>query len=168
MSNLEAVRLSAQAAHFLAREAALIDRRAWPQWLALFDPDAVFWMPQRDVHGNVPDSPLDAVNLLYLEHRGALENRIARCTGGDSVANTPLPVTSHLVGSVLAEPVDGDRIVVQASFVVSATNPVRGMQQRWGRYEHLLRREGDDFRIVRKKVIALDEVFDGFIDVYLV
>ncbi len=168
MQRNDKVLMSAAVAHFLAHEADLIDRKLWSDWIELFDPQAVLWMPHRDMNGAIPDSPQDSINLFYIESRAVLENRIQRSAGGDSVANTPMPLTSHLIGSVLAARVEDDLVHASANFVVSASNPARGVQQRWGRYEYILRAEGEDFRILQKKIIALDEVFDGFLDIYLV
>lgn len=155
-------------ARFLSEEGRMIDDRRWAEWLALFDESSVFWMPARGPGGLPYPDPEDGINLLYLNGRAALENRVFRVQDGDSVANTPLPHTCHLVGSVIADALGDGTIRATASWSVVATNPARGLQQRSGHYEYLLRREGEGFRILRKKVLPIDEVFDGFIDVYLV
>jgi 3-phenylpropionate/cinnamic acid dioxygenase small subunit len=153
---------------FVAWEGRLIDERRWGEWLELFTPDATFWMPGRERDGRTVAIAEEGINLMYLKGRSALENRVQRIQDGDSVANTPLPRTCHLIGSVLAERVDEVHVRATSSWTVTASNPMRGLQQRTGHYEHLLRREGEGFRITQKKVLMIDEVFDGFIDVYLV
>jgi 3-phenylpropionate/cinnamic acid dioxygenase small subunit len=160
--------LDLEVTRFLNVEGRLLDEGRWTEWLDLFDADAVFWMPGRERDGRPVANPEDGINLLYLKGRSVLENRVRRIQDGDSVANTPLPRTCHLIGSVLAEPVDDVHVRATASWTVTATNPMRGLQQRTGHYEYLLRREGEGFRIALKKVLPIDEVFDGFIDVYLV
>jgi 3-phenylpropionate/cinnamic acid dioxygenase small subunit len=58
---------------FLLHEARLLDEGKFDEWLALFTPDARYWVPSE------PDqkSPLDTVSLIY-DDRRLLETRVRR------------------------------------------------------------------------------------------
>lgn len=161
------VALSSAVASFLYREALALDERRWDDWLALYDEDAVFWVPSYTMRGEPVSDPDLSVNLIYLPARSGLEDRIFRIRTGESAASTPLPRTCHTVGNVLAREAAGE-VAATATFQVAAWSLKRGSETRHGRYEYRLRHADDDFRIARKKVILVDEVVDGWFDVFSV
>ena len=60
----------------------------------------------------------------------------------------------------------GGAITATAAFQVAAWSFKRGPESRRGRYEYQLRREDGELRIGRKKVLLLDQVIDGWFDVF--
>ncbi len=160
--------LAARVAAFLYREALALDEQRWDDWLAMYDANAVFWVPSYTMQGALVTEPELAVNLIYIAARSGLEDRIFRIRTGASAASTPLPRTSHLVGNVLAHEEADGAVVATAAFQLSAWSLKRAAEVRSGRYEYRLRRAGDGFRIAQKKVMLTEEVVDGWFDVVTV
>lgn len=131
---------------FLFREAALLDARDYPGWLKLFTPDAVYWIP------SVADEvdPSREVSIVY-DDAQFLAERVWRLDSGLAYAQEPHSRTSHLIANIqTAERADGG-FDVRSTFLVAEFR--RGQQTLFaGRYQHHLRRDGDDFLIARKKV----------------
>ncbi len=159
--------LTPAVAGFLYREALALDERRWDDWLGLYDPDAQFWVPSYTMEGELVADPELSVNLIYIPSRSGLEDRIFRLGTGVSAASTPLPRTCHMIGNVLARE-EGGAIAATATFQVSLWSLKRGTEQRAGRYEYRLRPAEGDFRIARKKVMLVDEIVDGWFDVFSV
>ncbi len=154
-------------AAFLYREALALDEARWDDWLAMYAPDAVFWVPSYTMQGALVTDPELSVNLIYIAGRSGLEDRIFRLRSGASAASAPVPRTAHLIGSVLARE-DAGAVVATAAFQVAVWSAKRGAETRSGRYEYRLHRADGDFRIARKKVMLVDEVVDGWFDVFSV
>src|SRR3546814_12914445 len=66
------------ASDFLAREAWLLDTRAWNDWLALYAEDAVFWVPTWLDDDAVATDPYTPLSFMYVEGRRGLRERIDR------------------------------------------------------------------------------------------
>lgn len=159
----------AEAAELIHREGHLLDRARWDDWLALYAPEAVFWVPAwRDEHELVED-PATEVSLIHCAARAGLEDRVWRVRSGLSPASDPLPRTSHLIGSVIAAG-DADGILeVHASW----TCHVFDLRRRethvlFGRYEHRLARRDSGLLIVRKKVVLMNDRIPTMLDFYSV
>ena len=143
---------------FLYHEARLLDEGQLDDWLALFTPDAWYWIP---CNANDVD-PTRHVSLIY-DDRKHLEDRIWRIKSGWAHAQDPPSHTRRIVGNVEARPaeVEGE-LIVSSTFVLVELR--RGAHTLFaGRYEHRLRREGDAWRIAFKKVELLnnDEPIDS-------
>ena len=89
-----------QIADFLYREARLLDDRRWDEWLALYSPDASFWMPSWDDDDELVDDPHQHVSLIYYPNRKGLEDRVFRIKTERSGASMPEPRTSHFICNV--------------------------------------------------------------------
>lgn len=158
--------LQRQVEDVIFREALLLDRRKWDDWLELYCDDAVFWMPSWCSEDELTEDPEIELNYFYITSKGGLKDRIFRFASGDSYASAPLPVTSHVVGTVLVEQEDEAGVQVCASWICVTMDARRGPVMRGGRYEYLLRRTPAGLRIARKKIIMLDQLIDGTVDVY--
>jgi 3-phenylpropionate/cinnamic acid dioxygenase small subunit len=126
---------------FLYHEARLLDEQRYEEWLTLFTEDATYWVPleqsQKDPH--------ETSSLIY-DDRTLLELRVRQFRHPRAHARAPLPRTVHQVGNVVAR----DLIVTSALTVVEFRNET---QRLWaGLVEHQLKRNGDSFRIARKRV----------------
>jgi hypothetical protein len=77
---------------FLLHEARLLDECRFDEWLALFTPDASYWVPSE------PDqkSPLDTVSLIY-DDRRLLETRVRRLASPRIYSQEPRSRTSRVV-----------------------------------------------------------------------
>jgi len=144
---------------FIIHEARLLDERRFRDWMALFADDGTYWVPA------VPEqkSPFDQASLFY-DDRGLMKTRIERLEHPRIHVQTPPSRTAHLVGNIAIEEADG----AKGEFVVGSTVIMveyRDEAQRVfaGRQRHRLRRDGDGFRIVQKRVdlINCDSAFEA-------
>ncbi len=147
-------------------EADLLDRREWAAWIDLYTEDCVYWVPSWATEDELTEDPELEVNMIYLTGKPALEARIHRIASGQAYATTPLARTSHLVDTVRLLSDDGGAIEASAKWM-SLSNDLRwGKQIRGGWYEYRLIRDGDALRIAQKKIVLLESVIDGAIDVH--
>jgi 3-phenylpropionate/cinnamic acid dioxygenase small subunit len=144
---------------FIIHEAGLLDARRFRDWMTLFAEDGTYWVPA------VPDqkSPFDQASLFY-DDRDLMKTRIDRLEHPRIHVQTPPSRTAHLVGNVIVEETD----TAKNEYVVGSTVIMveyRDDTQRTfaGRQHHRLRREGEGFRIVQKRVdlINCDSAFDA-------
>ena len=90
-----------QARQFLFQEARYLDDKEWDSWLALYSPDAQFWMPAWDDDDKLVSDPLREISLIYYPHKGGLEDRVFRIrTERSSATSLPEPRTSHNISNV--------------------------------------------------------------------
>jgi len=144
---------------FIIHEASLLDARRFRDWMGLFADDGTYWVPA------VPDqqSPFDKASLFY-DDRELMNTRVERLEHPRIHVQTPPSRTTHLVGNVVVEDTGG----AKGEYVVDSTLIMveyRDDAQRVfaGRQRHRLRRHGDSFRIVQKRVdlINCDSAFDA-------
>jgi benzoate/toluate 1,2-dioxygenase beta subunit len=138
-------------AAFLAREARLLDENRFEEWLALFAPECVYWVP------GAPEAndPLREIAIAF-DDRRQLEGRIYRLRTGHAWSQVPPSRTSRLVSNVevfgAGEP---GLYMVRSSFL---TTEFRAGETRTlaGWCAHRLARADDDWRIVVKQVNLVD------------
>ncbi len=148
----DAARL-AEATRLLHREAKLLDADRFEDWLELFAPDGIYWIPSRPGQTD----PRGVASILY-EDREILSLRIRRLVEARAHALAPMPRTTHLVANIeLAEPPAGDdsTIRVECALVVVMH---RGEEKRIysGRCLYELRRRDGALRIASKRVDLID------------
>lgn len=139
---------------FLYREARLMDGHCFAEWLALFDDDAIYWIPS-----NRDDAdPTREVSIAYAD-RETLGLQVARLASGKVYTQDPPSRLCRTVSNVEIEDAGAGEVVVRSVFQLCE---VRAGRQRLiaGRAIHRLRRRGDELRIASKKVelLANDEV----------
>jgi len=156
-----------EASDLLNREALFLDRSEWDAWLALYCEDAVFWMPAWRDEITPTEDPDRELSLIYYQGRRNLEDRVWRIRSGFSTASTPRPRTVHLVTNVLTHEADEGCCAVTASFCTHLYDR-RGERTHafFGRYEYRLRREAEDLRIARKKILLLNDTIPAVVDIY--
>ena len=144
---------------FLFEEARLLDMRRFRDWMALFAEDGTYWVPATADQ----QSPFNQASLFY-DDRGLMKTRIDRLEHPRIHVQTPPSRTAHLVGNVIVDEADD----AKGHYVVSSTVIMveyRDDQQRIfaGRQIHTLRRNGDGFSIVQKRVnlINCDSAFEA-------
>ncbi len=135
---------------FLLREAKLLDSGEFEDWLALYAPDGIYWMPsqpdQTDAKG--------VASIMYEDH-AILAIRVRRLLEARALVLTPMPRTTHLVSNVEIAEEAGDRFVAEAAFICVEH---QGDQQRLysGRHTHHLVRQNGSFRIALKRVMLVN------------
>ncbi len=147
-------------------EADLLDRRQWARWIDLYTEDCVYWVPSWATEDELTDDPELEVNFIYLTGKPSLEARIYRIESGNSYATAPLARTSHLVDTIRLENTDGDTIEASAKWMTLSSDPRWGKQIHGGWYEYRLHRNGGTLQIAQKKIVLLENVIDGAIDVH--
>lgn len=130
---------------FLFQEAALLDARAFEDWLGLFTDDATYWIPS----GSGGLDPEREVSIVY-DRLPRLRERAWRLGSGMAWAQEPPSRTLHVVGNVIVRPAD-DGLRVSSALVVTEFRRGRQLTHA-GRCRHDLRRTGDGLRIVLKKI----------------
>lgn len=151
----------------LHREAEFVDERRWDDWLALFHPQAEYWIPAWDSDDEYTSDPQNEMSLMYYGDRTGLEDRVFRLRTGRSAASTPMPRTCHMVSNVRVAPAADGNCVVKANFVTHLFK--RNVSQSfYGRYDYLLVAQGESWCIRKKKIIVLNDLIDTVLDIYSV
>jgi 3-phenylpropionate/cinnamic acid dioxygenase small subunit len=144
---------------FLIHEAALLDARRFRDWMALFAEDGTYWVPA------VPDqqSPFDQASLFY-DDRDLMKTRVERLEHPRIHVQTPPSRTARLVGNTIVEQADeakGEYLVGSTVIMVEYRDDTQRIFA--GRQHHRLRRNGEGFSIVQKRVdlINCDGAFEA-------
>ena len=141
---------------FVFEEARLLDERRFDEWLRLFSPTGIYWLPIReDAHPNI------ATSLIYDEPLRR-EERVHRLLRTPAQAQTPPSRTLHAITNVRVESAQRD-VRVHSNQVVHELRragfgqALRGEQRAHaGHCEHVLVENAGQWRIALKKVVLLD------------
>ena len=154
-------------AELIYREAAYLDEKRWPEWLALYAEDAEFWLPAWNAEANPTSDPQAQLSLIYYNSRAGLEDRIWRIQSGKSLASDPLIRTCHMITNLrLTGAAKEGHVCVESHWQVYVYRPAqRQSSSYFGFYEHVLRRESDGLRIARKKIILLNDEIESALDI---
>lgn len=157
--------LQVEVEQFIYREAAMVDQSRWQEWLEMYTEEMVYWAPSWVNENEMTTDPETEVSIIYMNNRKELEHRIWRFTSGESPASYPLPRTNHLVTNVAITDVTGDQVTASSNWL---SQSYRDKEQfiYGGFYEHTLVRQDGEFKISKKKVVLLNDVVTGFVDVY--
>ena len=98
---------------FLLNEARLLDEARFDDWLALFQPDAWYWVPSE------PDQadPFETVSLIY-DDRRLLETRVRRLASPRMYSQEPRSRTSRMVANPSIEEANGRACTVRSKFMM--------------------------------------------------
>jgi 3-phenylpropionate/cinnamic acid dioxygenase small subunit len=144
---------------FLIHEAVLLDARRFRDWMALFAEDGTYWVPAAPNQ----ESPFDQASLFY-DDRELMKTRVERLEHPRIHVQTPPSRTAHVVGNVIVEQADeakGEYVIGSTVIMVEYRDDTQRIFA--GRQHHRLRRDGDGFRIVQKRVdlINCDAAFEA-------
>lgn len=150
---------------FLYRQAALCDAKDWDAYLALFEADSVFHLPQWISEHEYVTDPTQGLSYIYYADRSGLEDRVFRLRTGKSAASTPLPRTLHQISNVRVARADDGLLEVRAGWLTLYTR--HGVSEQFhGQVTYHLREVDGDFRIARKQVLLLNDVINSVLDFY--
>jgi 3-phenylpropionate/cinnamic acid dioxygenase small subunit len=159
--------LLTRCADLLYQEAAYLDERRWPEWLALYTEDAEFWVPAWDEDGTVTADHESQLSLIYYSDRAGLEDRVWRIQSGLSPATSPLARSCHLITNVRLTTVSESHAYVSSHWQTHVYLPEKQHAFTYfGFYEHALRVEKETLRIAKKKIILLNDVVESVLDIY--
>jgi 3-phenylpropionate/cinnamic acid dioxygenase small subunit len=142
---------------FLLHEARLLDEARFDDWLALFTPDAWYWVPSEP---DQPD-PHETVSLIY-DDRRLLETRVRRLASPRMYSQEPRSRTSRIVANVSIEEAGRGAATVRSKFVMIEFR--RDSQRLFGGTAfHRLVQTGGGLRIAWKRVnlVNCDAPMDG-------
>jgi len=143
--------LREQCRAFLDREARLLDERRFEEWLTLFTPECLYWVPgSRD--GSDPRKEV----AISFDDRRQLEGRVYRLRTGYAWSQVPPSRTARLVSNVEVFATDRDAVrMVRSNFLISEfrAGETRVLS---GWYAHRLARRVDGWRILVKQVNLID------------
>jgi 3-phenylpropionate/cinnamic acid dioxygenase small subunit len=134
---------------FIENEADLLDEQRFDAWYEQFADDGVYWAPA--VHGQ--DSWLTHVSLFY-DEKHTMKTRIQRLKHPMVHCQEPLSHCVRILSSFKFDWIagDGNEYRVRSKFIMLEDRPGEDRRFFGGRYMHTLRRDGDDLKIVLKRV----------------
>ena len=143
----------ARAEQFLFHEANLLDESRFEDWLALFEPDAYYWMPVATSETQRKRTP------SYVDdNRPELELRIRRLLEPSAHTETPRPSACRVVSNVCVD--DAAAGVVRSKLVMHEFRRRDFGRDDYrlfcGTVRHALKPDGDSFRIRWKRVDLFD------------
>lgn len=147
---------------FLYREADLLDERRYQEWLALLADDLRYWMPmRRNVKYGEGEREFtrDQTDVNWFdEGKETLTRRVRQIETGIHWAEEPVSRISHLVSNVrlieaTPSPADAYEVAVKCRFLIYRNRVETETDFMVGKREDVLRREGDEWRIARRKII---------------
>src|ERR1700686_3853702 len=144
---------------FLLHEAQLLDDGQFDDWLALFTPEAWYWVPSE------PDQvdPVETVSLIY-DDRRLLETRVRRLSSPRMYSQEPRSRTSRIIANVTLEEADSGSQACTTRSKFTMIEFRRDQQRLFGgtAFHHLVQRDGG-IQIAWKRVdlVNCDAPLDG-------
>ena len=135
---------------FLFEEARLLDAGQFEQWLKLYEPQGIYWMPSQPGQTD----PLNVASIMYEDH-AILAMRVQRLLEARALVLTPMPRTTHLVGNIEAEEADDGEFDASAAFVC-VEHQAENQRIYSGRHNYRLERHNGSFRIKLKRVALMN------------
>ena len=160
--------LTHEIAEFLYREADLLDQRKFRDWLDLLAEDIVYFMPiRRNVkfgqHAERENTRQGEGISWFDEDKWTLGKRVEQILTGVHYAEEPLSRTAHLVSnvrllSVHPDPDHATDVEVGCRFLIQQNRVEYETTTFIGQRRDVLRREGGDWRIVRREILLEQNV----------
>jgi 3-phenylpropionate/cinnamic acid dioxygenase small subunit len=156
------VLLTHEIAEFLYREAELLDERHYADWLALLADDIRYWMPMRrnvKFGEEAREFTREATDIAWFdEGKDTLTRRVMQIETGIHWAEEPQSRISHLVSNVQlveASPsvAEAREVTVRCRFLIYRNRVQTETDLLVGKREDMLRRDRDEWRITRRKII---------------
>lgn len=158
--------LHASICAFLYREARHLDDREWEPWLALYAPEAEYWMPAWDDDDKLTEDPHREISLIYYPNRNGLEDRVFRIQTERSSASMPEPRTCHMLSNVEVLDERGELVDVRYNFH-TLSHRYKATDQFFGTIFVTLQKAADgSYLILRKKIVLKDDYIRQVIDIY--
>ncbi len=136
-----------QVEQFLYRQAELLDAKQWQQYIDLFTPDGVYWVPADPAHRTWEGMP-----AIFAEDRNLMTVRMKRVLHPDAWSQRPMWATNHVVSNVVIEKATAaGELHVRSRFhmLELRRDDVRHFA---GSYRHRLKKTKDGYRIKLQRV----------------
>ena len=138
--------LQREVEQFLYHQSELLDSKNWQGYLDLFADDGLYWMPCSADQTEWENWP-----SIFIEDKALMEVRMERVTHPNAWSQAPLWATSHVVGNIVLEAVQGEEISVRSRFHMMELRR-DDVRHFGGTYRHLLVRTAAGLRIRRQRV----------------
>lgn len=135
---------------FLFREARYADDHRYEDWEALWAEDGVYWIP---ANGDDID-PERQMSIIY-DNRSRISLRVKQLLTGKRHTQEPQSRLRRVVGNVELVKLDGRELHAACNTIIFES-ALRGDVIWASRNDFLLRRDGDEFKIARKKVALVN------------
>ena len=135
---------------FLFEEARLLDAGKFAEWLKLYEPQGIYWMPSQPGQTD----PLNVASIVYEDH-AILSIRVQRLLEARALVLTPMPRTTHLVGNIEAQETESGEFTAAAAFIC-VEHQADTQKIYSGRHAYQLTPKDDSFRIKMKRVALLN------------
>lgn len=135
---------------FLFEEARLLDAGQFEEWLKLYEPQGIYWMPSQPGQTD----PLNVASIMYEDH-AILSIRVQRLLEARALVLTPMPRTTHLVSNIEAQPAGDGKFTADAAFICVEQQADR-QRIYSGRHAYQLASHNDSFRIKLKRVALMN------------
>jgi 3-phenylpropionate/cinnamic acid dioxygenase small subunit len=130
----------------LYRQAELLDRGQWAEFIELFAQDGLYWMP-----ASPEQTTGDGVPSIFYEDRDLMTVRMKRVTHPHAWSQAPDWGTNHVVSNVMIERERGNEVVVRSRFHMMEFR--RDATRHFaGSYLHRLRKTKGGWRIAQQRV----------------
>jgi 3-phenylpropionate/cinnamic acid dioxygenase small subunit len=135
----------------LEREARLLDQLRYDDWLSMYTPECIYWVPSTPHAGD----PRREIAVMF-DDRRRLEDRVYRLRTGFAWSQAPASRTVRLIGNVEAfTTANDDARMLRSNFLIS---------EFWGKETRVLAgwaghrvvRAGDGWKIQAKQVNLID------------
>lgn len=133
---------------FLFQEARLLNERRWHEWLELFTPQGMYWVPRE--HGQT--DPRQHISLFW-ENAMLREVRVRRLTNPRNWSQQPPTHSVRVLGNVMidAQSSGAGELTVHSTFQMMEWRKTEPRMYA-GTYTHTLRQAGGAFRMQCKRV----------------
>jgi len=131
---------------FLYHQADLLDSKKWQDYIDLFTPDGVYWVPADPAHKTWEGMP-----AIFAEDKNLMTVRMKRVLHPDAWSQRPNWSTNHVVSNVVIQKETKNGIEVRSRFHMMELrrDDVRHFA---GTYLHTLKKTKDGFKIKLQRV----------------
>ncbi|MCM2321439.1 MAG: anthranilate 1,2-dioxygenase small subunit [Pseudomonas sp.] len=157
--------LQYQIEQFLYAKSALCDAQDWDAYLALFDEQCEYHLPQWDSEHEYVKDPKRGMSLIYYANRSGLEDRVYRIRTGKAASTVPMPRTAHFVDNVRIAELDDGQLEVKANWH-TLFHRLGMSDQFFGYVTYHLKPAGESWRITRKHIVLLNDTINSVLDFY--
>ena len=142
------------AIEFVYREARLADEARYPEWLALWTDDGVYWVPATTDPAADPQKHLSHI----YDNRARLDTRVKLLQTGHRYSQEPASLMRRLISNVEVRAAGDGELVAGSNFVLAELAIQAKHEMHWwvGRTTHRLRRVDGDLRMSSKKVVLIN------------
>jgi len=131
---------------FLYKQSELLDTKRWQDWINLFTPDGIYWMPPAPEYKTWEGQP-----AIFSEDRNLMTVRMNRVLHPDAWSQRPLWETNHVISNVVITRESKTEVFVRSRFHMMELrrDDVRHFA---GSYNHQLKKTKKGFAIKLQRV----------------